>query len=235
MIGALLLNGCRSPSSPTLSRPAPTALPTSPAITSQPPAPKTPVTTVSPSSPETPPMPSVQTSAQPADTATISPPLADAKSRITKKPFGIYITPKTSPVQPERFTGYHTGVDFETLPSEQNIDVPFMAICDGPLLIKKQAQGYGGVLVQQCTITGQPVTVIYGHIRLTSVTVTKGDQIAAGTQLGVLGTGFSTETDGERKHLHLGIHLGKAINILGYVQKQSDLTQWLDAAPLLLH
>lgn len=43
-------------------------------------------------------------------------PLTDAAARITKKPFGIFITPQNSPVQPERFSGFHTGTDFEILP-----------------------------------------------------------------------------------------------------------------------
>lgn len=163
----------------------------------------------------------------------IFPPLIDAKTRITKKPFGIYITPKTSPVQPERFTGYHTGVDFETFPDEQNKDVPVYAICTGSLLLKEWASGYGGVAVQQCTIADEKVTVIYGHVRLGSIKFTKGEQITAGSQLGVLGTGYSTETDGERKHLHLGIHKGTAVNILGYVQKKADLGNWLDARQFL--
>ncbi|NTU99252.1 hypothetical protein HGA64_04600 [Candidatus Falkowbacteria bacterium] len=42
------------------------------------------------------------------------PPISDALSRVTKKPFGIKVSPKNSSVSPERFTGYHTGVDFET-------------------------------------------------------------------------------------------------------------------------
>ncbi|KKQ38871.1 MAG: Exopolysaccharide biosynthesis protein, sugar transferase domain protein [Candidatus Moranbacteria bacterium GW2011_GWC2_37_73] len=40
-------------------------------------------------------------------------PLDNALSRITKKPFGIYVNPKNSPVNPERFTGYHSAVDLE--------------------------------------------------------------------------------------------------------------------------
>ncbi|PIS40806.1 MAG: hypothetical protein COT26_01390 [Candidatus Kerfeldbacteria bacterium CG08_land_8_20_14_0_20_43_14] len=64
------------------------------------------------------------------------PPISNALSRITKKPFGIYITPQNSPVQPERFTGYHTGVDFETLPSEANINVPIYAAANGEVLVK---------------------------------------------------------------------------------------------------
>lgn len=154
-------------------------------------------------------------------------------SRITKKPFGIYITPKNSPVQPEKFTGYHTGADFETTPAEANeaIDVP--AICNGKLILKKYASGYGGVVVQSCNRNGQAVTVIYGHLQLASIDQLVGQVINEGNTIGVLGKGYSTETDGERKHLHLAIHKGSAINILGYVQKKSDLSAWFDPATIL--
>ncbi len=160
-------------------------------------------------------------------------PLANALARVTKKPFAIFITPATSPVQPERFRGYHTGTDFETFPGEQGIDVPVSAICDGTLVMKKWATGYGGVAVERCTIDGQPVTVVYGHLKLASVTPKVGDAMKAGQTFAVLGKGFSTETDGERKHLHLGIHKGTTIDILGYVQKKSDLSQWIDPMTVL--
>ncbi|MEK7138257.1 MAG: M23 family metallopeptidase [Patescibacteria group bacterium] len=149
-------------------------------------------------------------------------------SRVTKKPFGLYATPDNSPVQPEKFTGYHTGVDFETTPAEANIAIPVPALCDGKLLLKKYTTGYGGVVVQSCTLAGQAVTVIYGHVKLSSVTATVGQELKRGDIIGILGKGYSTETDGERKHLHLGIHKGTTINILGYVQKKSDLSAWLD-------
>jgi len=48
-----------------------------------------------------------------ADEAHLVLPVNQFFARITKKPFGVYITPETSPVQPEKFTGYHTGVDVE--------------------------------------------------------------------------------------------------------------------------
>jgi murein DD-endopeptidase MepM/ murein hydrolase activator NlpD len=165
------------------------------------------------------------------------------KSRITKKPFGIYITPQNSPVQPEKFTGYHTGADFETTLAEANIDVSVLAFCDGKLLEKKYATGYGGVVVQSCNLTVPPsqgsdkakqaVTVIYGHLKLASIVPIVGQTLKKGDLLGVLGKGYSTETDGERKHLHLGIHIGSDINILGYVQKQSDLSGWFNPVQFL--
>lgn len=129
---------------------------------------------------------------------------------------------------PEHFTGYHTGVDFETYSSEQSTDVPIYAACAGTLLLKEWASGYGGVAVQSCTIDSQAVTVIYGHLRQSSITPAKGANLTAGEQIAVLGTGYSTETDGERKHLHFGIHIGTSVNILGYVPTKADLSGWLN-------
>lgn len=155
-------------------------------------------------------------------------PIDSWQSRVTKKPFGIYITPQNSPVQPERFTGYHTGVDFETFVEEQNVDVSIYAICSGPLKVKEWISGYGGVAVQACKLDNQDIAVIYGHLRLSSISASVGQELTAGDKLAVLGTGFSQETDGERKHLHLGIHKGTAINFAGYVQNQAELENWVD-------
>lgn len=187
-----------------------------------------PATSTEPSTSQGPGTPTPTSSA-----AQLVPPIANWQARVTKKPFGIYITPQNSPVQPEKFSGYHTGVDFETFSEEQNIDVPIYAICSGKLLVKEYASGYGGVAVQACKLNGDDVTIIYGHLRLASISAVKGQNLAAGEQIGMLGTGYSTETNGERKHLHLGIHKGTAINILGYVQNQAELSGWLDATKYL--
>lgn len=161
-------------------------------------------------------------------TAPLGLPLDRTLDRVTKKPFGIYVSPMSSPVSPEKFTGYHTGADFEIFPGEENINVSVSVVCAGKLLLKKYASGYGGVAVQSCKLESQDVTIIYGHLRLSSITLKVGDQLKVGDTLGVLGKGYSTETDGERKHLHFGIHKGTAINILGYVQNSADLSNWLD-------
>lgn len=169
----------------------------------------------------------------PAPAALIAEPLSDATSRVTKKPFGIKITPSSSPVQPEKFTGYHTGVDFETFESEAESDVRVNAICQGKLLAKKIVSGYGGVAVQKCALEGEDVTVLYGHLKFASIAPAVGDDLAAGQELGILGKGFSVETDGERKHLHLGFHKGSEINFRGYVASQSELDAWLDVMKYL--
>lgn len=155
-------------------------------------------------------------------------PLSHAAERITKKMFGTKVSPGHSPVSPERFTGYHTGTDFEIFDDEKDTDVQVNVICTGKLLRAGTASGYGGYAVQACILDGHDVTVIYGHLRASSIKAPIGSKLMIGQPLGVLGKGFSTETDGERKHLHLGIHRGTAVNIRGYVSTQSALKDWID-------
>ena len=155
-------------------------------------------------------------------------PINNAEQRITKKPFGIYITPQNSPVSPERFSGYHTGIDYETFSNEQDIDIAIYAICNGKLLQKSYINGYGGVIIQSCNIDNQPVTVLYGHIKLDSVKQAIGDNIIKEEQIAILGQGFSSETDNERKHLHLSIYKGNNIELKGYVQTKTELDNWLN-------
>ncbi|PIY96443.1 MAG: hypothetical protein COY66_04085 [Candidatus Kerfeldbacteria bacterium CG_4_10_14_0_8_um_filter_42_10] len=154
-------------------------------------------------------------------------PLDNPQTRITKKPFGIYITPKNSPVQPERFAGYHTGVDFELLPDELDKEATVTAFCNGPIIQKGWANGYGGYVIQQCSINKETVTALYGHLNVSTVPA-QGVILAAGAKIGVLGKGFSSETDQERKHLHFALHKGGAVELKGYVANQSALEAWIN-------
>lgn len=165
------------------------------------------------------------------ETRDFAAPLDHVEERI-KKTFGLYITPQTSPVQPDRFYGIHTGVDWEVFPEELEREMPVAAICSGTLAIKKRANGYGGVAVQRCAFEGAPVTVIYGHLRLASVLFEPGQEIAIGETIGFLGAHLSEETDGTRKHLHLAVHRGENIKLNGYISQRKDLTEWLDPLSL---
>ncbi len=160
-------------------------------------------------------------------------PLDHPDDRITKKPFGIFITPSTSPVQPERFSGYHTAVDMEILPDEENADVMVRAFCQGPIVAARTVSGYGGVIIQRCDLDSQTVTALYGHININSVFPSVGDTMNPGDDLALLGKGYSTETDGERKHLHFALHKGSAIEYRGYVSGEPALDQWIDPEPYL--
>lgn len=163
---------------------------------------------------------------------TIAPPIERSDERVLKKPFGIRITPEDSPVQPERFRGFHVGTDYEILQGEQAHDIEITASCDGEVIFSGVVDGYGGLVVQSCVLGVVPVTVLYGHLNPTSLT-RKGTKVVVGGKIGVLGEGFSSETDGERSHLHFGIHKGTVLTYSGYVQKEGDLEQWIDAEELL--
>ena len=150
-------------------------------------------------------------------------PVKDFKSRITKKPFGIYISPQTSPVQPEKFTGYHTGADAEY--SDILEDTPVYAISKGTVEYRGLVNGYGGVLVIKHEIDGQKILVLYGHLRKSSMAA-KDTTLNTNDQIAVLGKDKSAETDGERKHLHLGMIKDDKIDFRGYVQSEIELSEW---------
>jgi hypothetical protein len=176
----------------------------------------------------------INTPISPTKTSLIAEPIDNAKARITKKPFGIYITPVNSPVQPERFSGYHTGTDFEVTNQELMQNIAIFAVCDGTILIRQWVSGYGGVIVQSCLLEKEAVTVLYGHLNISeSDTPVAGNNVKAGERLAILGTPYSHDTDGERKHLHLAIHKGMAIDYRGYVQNKTELSNWVDAKTLL--
>lgn len=156
-------------------------------------------------------------------------PLPRGPARVTKKRFGTYVHPGALPVSPERFTGYHAGVDFEVFAGEERIDVSVAAVCTGALILKQWIGGYGGVAVQRCDAPDvDDVTVLYGHLDLASIKRNVGAPLVAGEHLGNLGDGYSGETDGERKHLHLSVHRGSAIELRGYVQVKAQLASWID-------
>ncbi|OGJ46948.1 hypothetical protein A2272_00460 [Candidatus Peregrinibacteria bacterium RIFOXYA12_FULL_33_12] len=160
-------------------------------------------------------------------------PIDNALVRVSKKSFGIQVSPNNSPVSPERFSGYHTGVDFETFPNEDDLDINVYAICNGPIVFKQYVNGYGGTLVQTCNLNNQNITVLYGHLKLSDISAELERPLKTGEKIAILGKEFSSETDGERKHLHLAIHKGSDLNLLGYVQRAELLNEWIDPMTVL--
>ncbi|TSC58448.1 MAG: Uncharacterized protein Greene041619_672 [Candidatus Peregrinibacteria bacterium Greene0416_19] len=161
------------------------------------------------------------------DPESFHPPLARLSERAVKKPFGIRISPEDSPIQPERFRGYHTGIDYETSAEEQGKETEVAALCGGSLRLKKRVEGYGGVAVQECLLRDEPVTVIYGHLALESITAGVGEYLSLGERIGLLGE-QGPDTDDERKHLHLGIHRGRNVVLAGYATPEAELGSWID-------
>lgn len=155
----------------------------------------------------------------------LSEPISEFKPRITKKFFGTYITPQNSPIKPEKFTGFHTAVDVEY--EDVISDIPVYSIDDGQIIYSGKVNGYGGfIAIQYSEYIG-----IYGHLRAKSLLPNKS-VVKKGDTIGVLGTGYSSETDSERKHLHFAILKGSKINFRGYVQSKSELSLWLNPLDL---
>lgn len=157
-------------------------------------------------------------------------PIDEFKKRITKKKFGTYITPQNSTVQPERFSGYHTGVDVEY--GDIKSDTPVRAITSGTVTFSGVIDGYGGVLLITHTIKGLPRTVVYGHLDPSSLP-TNGSAVKKSQKIGLLGADKSSETDGERKHLHFAVLTDTRQDFRGYVQSEGELSAWLN--PLSLY
>ena len=149
-------------------------------------------------------------------------PVKNFKEGITKKPFGIYITPKNSPVAPEKFQGFYTGVDIEETQGEI---IPVLAIADGEVIYSGWVVGYGGVLGLKI----DKYLVLYGHLNADTIPKV-GTKVVRGQQLGYLGKGNTKETDFERQHLHFGILKSGRFDLRGYVQSQNDLENWLNPA-----
>lgn len=152
-------------------------------------------------------------------------PVDEFYERITKKPFGIYITPQTSPVQPDKFAGYHTGVDIEY--GDVSYDVPVRAITDGKVILSKYASGYGGVIVIRHEASAENILALYGHLDPKSMLSARTD-VEKGQIIGFLGEDKTEETDGARKHLHFAILEKNEIDIRGYVKTKKELRGWYD-------
>ncbi|MFH1822742.1 MAG: M23 family metallopeptidase, partial [Patescibacteria group bacterium] len=155
--------------------------------------------------------------------STLEDPIAEFKKRITLKPFGIYITPENSSVKPEKFTGYHTGVDVEY--TDVSFEVPVYAAADGTVVLSRFVSGYGGTTVIKIKIEDKDVLALYGHLNPNQL-LPINSKVKAGEKIGILGEGYTAETDFERKHLHFAIIKGNEINLKGYVNSKEELISW---------
>lgn len=157
-------------------------------------------------------------------------PIVQFRERVTKKPFGMYITPETSPVSDDPFTGFHTGVDveYDDIPG----DVVVVAFSSGTVVLSRWVAGYGGVAVLAHLIEGREYLGIYGHLDPLSLPQT-GAILKKGERIGILGESNTDETDGARKHLHFGLLKGNNIDLRGYVNRKELLNAWEDPLKLL--
>lgn len=150
-------------------------------------------------------------------------PIEGFDERISKKSFGDYISPANSPVSPERFEGFHTGVDVEYEDVEDEVEV--YAVAEGEVVKSGWVSGYGGVVILKSNLEGSDYYFLYGHLDPDSLHAL--GKLSKGEKLGVLGKGYSRESDGERKHLHFSVRKN-SMSLEGYVQREAELNDWIN-------
>lgn len=128
----------------------------------------------------------------------------------------------------DRFYGYHAGEDVEVFPEFEGKDIEVRSVADGYIVYKNWVGGYGGVVIVEHEIAGELYRSLYGHLDLGSVTQDVGELLQKGEVFALLGDPYSTQTDGERKHLHFSVWRGNAVQIAGYVATEEELAKWLN-------
>lgn len=133
---------------------------------------------------------------------------------------------------PNRFYGYHAGSDLEISPEELKKDVPIYAVSSGTIVFVGPVSGYGGLILEK--IDNEDLTALYGHLKLTGSRLKTGDHVDLGQVISYLGNAFSSETGGERKHLHFAIYKGHDLYFRGYEDNKKALNEkWLDPLTFL--
>ncbi len=158
-------------------------------------------------------------------------PIEGFATRNTKKNFGLYVTPANSPVSPEKFTGFHTGVDIEY--SDVARDVPVKAVAAGTVKVARFIDGYGGVVGIEHDWQDKKLFVLYGHLDPKSL-VKENAIVAQGDTIGILGDKSADETDNERKHLHFAVRRTQETNLRGYVTSAEALRDWYNPYDLII-
>lgn len=177
----------------------------------------------------TPSTPLAEVSMPPAAESIVIPtfyyPMANYTDRLTFKKFGQAVN--------DRFCCYHVGDDLEVTEEERSKELPVYAMTDGKVVYRQRVDGYGGLLILQHEIDGRSIQSLYGHVDLSQTRAQLGDHIRAGTLISYLGDHESTQTDGERKHLHFSIYEGTKVKIPGYVQTPDKTTDWINPSDFL--
>ncbi len=179
---------------------------------------------------------STEPPAEPEPAPTLVYPMTEYETRITVRGYGQRVTAadRQGLSCGAPFEGLHTGDDLEATGSaDLAAEIPVYAIADGTVRQVRSVSGYGGLIVIEHELGGAAYTAYYGHVDLASTALSPGDTVAVNQEIAVLGAHCSAETSNERKHLHFAIRRGTDIDVRGYVQSQSTLSEWVDPTELL--
>lgn len=154
--------------------------------------------------------------------------------RLTIRPYGQQVgaTDNQGFTCGDPFTGIHNADDLEALSGEIGATVPVYAIASGTIKMAEPVAGYGGLVVIEHIINGKMITSYYGHVALDS-NYTIGKHVNAGEQIAKLGEDCSADTSNERKHLHFSIREGSSIDVRGYIESETELSEWLNPKQFL--
>jgi murein DD-endopeptidase MepM/ murein hydrolase activator NlpD len=108
-------------------------------------------------------------------------------------PFGLRTDPFTGA------TSFHTGIDYAA-----PLGTPVLAIAAGTVTFAGPDQIYGGLVIMIHQIDGRPAATAYGHMPPGQIQAHTGQRLAAGQQIGQVGSeGRSTGP-----HLHIEVRPG---------------------------
>ncbi|MCD7101784.1 M23 family metallopeptidase [Pseudoclavibacter sp. 13-3] len=142
--------------------------------------------------------------------------VAGDASAVVPVPAGSYTV--TSRIA-ERWGRMHNGVDFAA-----PLGTPILAAWSGTVIEVGSAGGNPMVHLRTKLSDGTQVDHFYLHMPLSSVTVSAGDQVAAGQVIAQVGNeGHSTGA-----HLHFEVHLNGGANVSPTVTSDSTVTDGLD-------
>lgn len=117
----------------------------------------------------------------------------------------------------QRWGSYHAGIDLAAAGT-----VPIYAAADGVVIQSYHSSSYGEVVFIAHSINGQTYTTVYAHMRSGSRSVSNGQTVSQGQQIGLMGnTGQSTG-----QHLHFELHKG------GWNQSKSNAINPVGIVPL---
>jgi murein DD-endopeptidase MepM/ murein hydrolase activator NlpD len=111
---------------------------------------------------------------------------------------------------------FHSGSDLAA-----PAGTPILAVADGVVSFAGKRGTYGGLIVVEHTVRGERIASYYAHMYDDGILVAKGDSVAAGQQIGAVGSaGKSTGS-----HLHVEIRPGgpdsPAVNAVEWLAGQN--------------
>ena len=143
---------------------------------------------------------------------------AAAEPDVERAVYGIsYFTVVHSPVAPGARLGKPFGSGHQGYDLLPGANTPVLSIADGVVIAASESEGSLGVHVAiEHVIDGEAVTSTYSHLAYGSMTVVVGQEVAAGTQIGLVGsTGRST---GPHLHFQILDSSGTPVNPVAWLQ-----------------